>query len=307
MDKLKILIIGGTGFIGSQLVNELHKKGHQIRVLSRNGTRKNVHYKQVEYIKGSVEDKQIISSVINDIDYVYYFATTTNPKQSEEDLITDLSSNLIPIVNVLYQCVNKGIKKFIFCSSGGTVYGNQNKIPINEKSLCNPISSYGLVKLSIENYIKYFNHKYNLNYEILRLSNPYGANQLTDGTFGIIPTYINAILSDKLISVYGDGEIVRDYIYIDDFITLNLKLLTTKTKNNIINVGTGIGTSIKQLIHKIETISGKKANVQYLPKRNFDVSVNCLEIQKVQKIYDWKPKISLDEGIKKTLEQIKSV
>jgi UDP-glucose 4-epimerase len=307
MEKLKLLIIGGTGFIGSQLVNELNKKGHQIRVLSRNGARKNDCYKQVEYIEGSVGDKQIISSVINDIDYVYYFATTTNPKQSEKDLISDLSSNLIPIVNVLYQCVNKGIKKFIFCSSGGTVYGNQNKIPINEKSLCNPISSYGLVKLSIENYIKYFNHKYNLNYEILRLSNPYGANQFTDGTFGIIPTYIHAILSDKLISVYGEGEIVRDYIYIDDFISLNLKLLTTTTKNNIINVGTGIGTSIKELIHKIEIISGKKANVQYLPKRNFDVSVNCLEIKKVQKIYNWKPTISLDEGIKKTLEQIKSV
>lgn len=307
MKKIKILIIGGTGFLGSQLLNALYKEGHHISVLSRSGSKKNVHYSKVEYIKGSVENEQILSKVINEIDYVYYFASTSMPKQSEDDLITDLSNNLIPIINVLNQCVHKRIKKFIFCSSGGTVYGNQNNIPINEKSLCYPISSYGLIKLSIENYIKYFNYKYDLSYEILRLSNPYGANQLTDGTFGIIPTYMNAILNDQIINVYGDGEIVRDYIHIDDFISLNLKLLTTSKKNNVINIGTGIGTSINQLIHKIETISGKKANVQYLPKRSFDVSVNCLEIKKVKKIYNWKPRISLDKGLKKTFEQIKNV
>ena len=306
MEKLKILIIGGTGFLGSQLVVKLHEKGHQIRVISRDGAKKNVSRKQIEYIKADVNNTQILSRVIDGIDYIYYFASTTNPKRSEDDLIFDLSSNLIPVINVLHQCVNKKVKKFIFCSSGGTVYGDQGKNPISETSPCDPVSSYGLVKYTIENYIKYFNYKYDLSYEILRLSNPYGDNQLTDGTFGIIPTYINSVTNSKVINIYGDGKIVRDYIHIDDFIYLNLKLLTTTKKNNILNVGTGIGTSINQLIQKIELHTGKKAKVRYLPKRKFDVSINYLNIEKVKEIYGWQPKIFLDVGLKRYIKNYKS-
>ena len=304
MKKLKILIIGGTGFLGSQLVTKLHEKGHQIRVLSRGGAKKNVTHKEIEYIKADVSNAQILSRAIDEIDYVYYFASTTNPKRSEDDLIFDLSSNLIPVINVLHQCVNKKVKKFIFCSSGGTVYGDQGKSPISETSSCDPVSSYGLVKLTIENYIKYFNYKYDLRYEILRLSNPYGANQFTDGTFGIIPTYIDSVTNNKIVNIYGDGKIVRDYIHIDDFICLNLKLLTTTKKNNILNVGTGIGTSINQLIRKIELHSGKKAKVRYLPKRKFDVSINYLDIKKVKEVYGWQPKIFLDDGLKSYIKSL---
>ena len=159
----------------------------------------------------------------------------------------------------------------------------------------------------MEFYIKYFNRKYNLSYDILRLSNPYGVNNLSKSLSGIIPTYINNIVSDNEIKVYGNGDIVRDYVYVEDFIDLNLKLLTTQEKNNIMNVGSGKGTSISELIKKIESVVGRKARIEYLPKREFDVDKNVLKITKVRDIYGWEPKISLSEGIKRTFHWMKGL
>jgi len=307
MKKFNILVIGGTGFLGSNLVSALDREGHHIRVLSRGHIRQEENHKNVEYIKGDINNNRDLDEAINGIDYVYHFASTTNPKSSESDLLFDVSSNLSAVIGTLNKCVKNDIKKFIFCSSGGTVYGNHNEMPISEESPCAPISSYGLVKYNIEMYIKYFNYKYNLNYEILRLSNPYGINQLTDGTHSIIPTYIKRILDNREIKVFGNGSVVRDYIYIDDFINLTLKLLTIREKNNTLNIGSGKGTSICELIHKIELLCGKKALIQYLPERKFDVSKNYLDINKVREVYRWKPKISLDDGLKRTLNWIESI
>lgn len=307
MKKVNILVIGGTGFLGSCLVSRLLKEGSAVKVFSRGNPKSIQTHVNVEYIEGDIIKSDKLNSLFNKIDYVYYFASTTNPKSSENDLIFDLSSNLIPFISILNKCVENNIKKFIFCSSGGTVYGNNNKMPLSENSLCKPISSYGLVKLNMEFYIKYFNRKYNLSYDILRLSNPYGVNNLSQNLSGIIPTYIKNIVSENEIKVYGNGDIVRDYIYIEDFIDLNLKLLTTQEKNNIMNVGSGKGTSILELIKKIESVVGKKARIEYLPKREFDVDKNVLKITKVRDIYGWEPKISLNEGIKRTLHWIKGL
>lgn len=307
MKKLNILVVGGTGFLGSNLVGALDREGHYVRVLSRGHVREEENYKNVDYIEGDISNDEDLEEALNKIDYVYHLASTTNPKSSENDLLFDVSSNLSSTINILNKCVKNNIKKFIFCSSGGTVYGNHNQMPISEEFSCEPISSYGIVKYNIEMYIKYFNYKYNLNYEILRLSNPYGIKQFPDGSQGVIPTYMKKILNNHEIQVFGDGSSVRDYIYIDDFINLSLKLLTNRKKNNILNIGSGRGTSIGELIHKIELISDKKARIQYLPKRKFDVLEIYLDINQVRKVYGWKPKITLDEGLERTFNWVKSI
>lgn len=307
MKKLNILVIGGTGFLGSNLVGGLERQGHNIRVLSRGNVRDLVNYQNVEYIVGDINNNEDLDKSINGMDYVYHLASTTNPKSSENDLIFDVSTNLSSSINILKGCVKNNIKKFIFCSSGGTVYGNHNKMPISENFKCEPISSYGLVKYNIELYIKYFNYKYNLDYEILRLSNPYGKKQFPGGSQGVIPTFIKNILNDNEIKVFGDGSSIRDYLYIDDFIDLSIKLLSNNKKNNILNVGSGNGTSIGKLIEKMELLIGKKANINFLPPRKFDVSQIYLNIDKVSKVYDWKPKITLDEGLQKTIDWVKII
>lgn len=296
MKKLNILVIGGTGYLGSHLVQSLVVNGYNVRVLYRGLSGKS-KYKDVDYVKGDINNTKDIEKATRGVDFVYYFASSTNPKSSENDLLFDISSNLYPIIFTLNSCVKNKIKKFIFCSSGGTVYGNHNQMPIKEEFSCQPISSYGIVKHNMEMYIKYFYRKYNLNYEILRLSNPYGGNHLKNPIKGIIPTYINRILENRDLKVYGDGTVVRDYIYIDDFIQLSIKLLTLDKKNNTLNVGTGIGTSINELIKKIELVCNKKATISYMPSRDFDVHKNCLDITKAYDIYEWTPKISLEKGL----------
>lgn len=307
MKKLNILVIGGTGFLGSNLVQALDMEGHNVRVLSRGKLRQTENYKNVDYVLGDINNNRALDTSMNGIDYVFHLASTTNPKSSENDLLFDVSTNLSITINILRKCVKNNIKKLIFCSSGGTVYGNQSKMPISENILCQPISSYGLVKYNIEMYIKYFNYKYNLDYEILRLSNPYGIRQFPNGSQGVIPTFIENILNDREIKVFGNGSSIRDYIYIDDFVALSLKLLSKHQKNNILNIGSGEGTSISQLIKKIELLIGKKANIKLCQERNFDVSQIYLNIDKVHDIYGWKPRITLDDGLKKTLDWVKKL
>tara|TARA_B100000212_G_scaffold90759_1_gene66640 strand:+ start:27279 stop:28220 length:942 start_codon:yes stop_codon:yes gene_type:complete len=300
MKRLNILVIGGTGYLGSNLVQSLVAKGYNVSVLFR-GLSEKSKFKNVNYVKGDINNTKDIEKATKEANYVYYFASSTNPKSSENNLLFDISSNLNPIILMLNSCVKNNVKKFIFCSSGGTVYGNHKQMPIKEEFTCQPISSYGIVKHNMEMYIKYFNRKHNLNYEILRLSNPYGCNHLQNPIKGIIPTYINRILEDRDLKVYGDGTVVRDYIYIDDFIQLCIKLLTLDKKNNTLNVGTGIGTSINELIKKIELVCNKKATISYMPSRDFDVHNNFLDITKVYDVYKWTPKISLEKGLYKVL------
>ena len=307
MKKLNILVIGGTGFLGSNLVNALAQEKHNIKVLSRGHIKLSENYSNVKYIIGDICDEKSLNRAIKDTDFVYHLASTTNPKFGEEDLLFDLSSNLISTINILKKCVNFHVRKFIFCSSGGTVYGDQNNLPISEENICLPISSYGLVKHNIEMYIKYFNKRFSLDYEILRVSNPYGKGQFPDGPQGVIPTFIKKILNGTEIKVFGDGSSTRDYLYIDDFIDLNLKLLTTVKKNNTLNIGSGKSISIVDLIKKIEILTGKTASVNYFPEREFDVKKIHLNINKVSHIYNWNPKVDIDTGLLKTLKWIDDI
>jgi len=305
MKNLTILVIGGTGFIGSNLVMALQKLDYHVIVFSRGHPSVLGIIKNVEYIIGNISNHGEIDEVMGRVDYVFHFASSTNPKSSENDLIFDITSNLVSSIYIMEACVRNNVKKLIYCSSGGTVYGIHDEMPLHEDVNCKPISSYGLVKYSIENYLEYFNHKYNLNYEVLRLSNPYGIGQSYAASQGIIAIFINKILNDDEIQVFGNGSIVRDYIYIEDFVSLCTTLLTTEKKNNILNVGSGIGNSISDIIFYIENILNKKAKVKYLPERKFDVPEIYLDISKVKELYGWEPKVDLKTGIKKTIGWIK--
>ena len=305
MKNLTILVIGGTGFIGSNLVIGLQKLGYYVIVFSRGHPSVLGKIKNVEYVVGNISNHGEIDEVLDKVDYVFHFASSTNPKSSENDLIFDLTSNLISSIHIMESCVRNNIKKLIYCSSGGTVYGIHDQMPLTESSICEPISSYGLVKFGIENYLKYFNYKYNLDYEILRLSNPYGIGQSYAGNQGIIAIFIDRILNGDEIQVFGNGSIIRDYIYIDDFVSLCIKLLVTRKKNNILNVGSGNGTSISDIINGIEEITKVKAKIKYLAERKFDVPEIYLDINKAKDIYDWEPKVELHEGLIKTIQWIK--
>jgi len=198
------------------------------------------------------------------------------------------------------------VKKIIFPSSGGTVYGYPEPSSINEEHKTNPICSYGICKLMIEKYLYMFNNLYGLDYQILRISNPYGPyhNALSQG---VINVFLSKIIKGETIEIWGDGSICRDYIYIDDVIDILEMMANKDIDAKILNIGSGEGTSLNNLIKIMKSITGANFNVEYKEGRKVDVPVNILDISKACKLLDWKPKISLEEGIEITWKSIKNL
>lgn len=301
MKKEKVLVIGGTGFIGSHVANLLLLNNYSVKVVSRNTKHKNINSKDIEYITADINNKSEVNKFTSDIQYVFHIASTTNPQSSSDDLNFDIQTNLCSTINILEACVKNNILKFIYFSSGGTVYGVPEILPVKEKANCLPISSYGIVKLTVEHYINYFHHKHGLSYNILRLSNPYGPGQSPLGTQGLIGIFLYKIQKNIDINIFGDGHIIRDYIYIDDVAELCIKVLQSNQENHIINVGSGIGTTINDVVNEIINITNQSPNILYTEHRNFDVPKIYLDITKAKQIFDWEPSTTLSNGIKKTL------
>lgn len=294
--KKRILVLGGTGFIGSHLVEALTFQNAYVRVFTKSFHQNKIHTNRgVEYYQADFTDTIKLAEALVDMDIVVHLISTTVPSTANMDPIADICGNLIPTVNLLQKMRNLEVPRLVFISSGGTVYGNTTVNPIPENHPRNPLSSYGIVKAAIENYIFMFCTQYGLDSLIVRASNPYGPRQGHIGVQGIIPTIFKKILLGEQIKIWGDGSVIRDYIYIDDLITFLIKGINHNLKG-IFNVGSGIGTSLNELLSTLETITGNTAKVKFLPPREFDVKKVVLDISKANNAINWNPKTTLHEG-----------
>lgn len=298
---MKYLVLGGNGFIGSHLVKGLHDAGHEVRVYDRKLDEGVVVSESIEYIVGDFTDIFKIAEALSGIDVVYHLISTTVPSTSNLDMVNDIETNLISTTRLLKTMVDVGVKKIVFLSSGGTVYGNPSINPIPESHPLNPICSYGIVKVAIEKYLFLFNQLHGLEYNILRVSNPYGSNQQHYGVQGVIPTFLIKTLKDEPITIWGDGTIERDYIEIEDLIDVSIKA-GMKMLNDVFNVGSGKLTSINNIISVIEDVTKQELEIKKLPKRNFDVKSISLDCNSAIKTFNWKPKCDLKTGIYRNWE-----
>jgi UDP-glucose 4-epimerase len=295
---MRILILGGNGFIGYNLSKFLLEKNQSIRVLTRSLNNHRPELKGVEYIYGNFGDINILKKALKGVDIVYHLISTSVPSTSNKDPINDVNTNVINTINLLQICAEIGIKKIIFTSSGGTIYGVPNYTPIDEKHPTNPICSYGITKLTIEKYLHLFYHLKALDYTVLRIANAYGPGQDPEGKIGAITIFLNHIKKGLPIHIWGDGNIVRDYIYINDIIEALYLAQNMNLSEQIFNIGDGKGTSLNDLISEIKKVIHVNIKVEYLPARNVDVLVNYLDITKAKNFLNWQPKVTLDEGIK---------
>jgi UDP-glucose 4-epimerase len=254
---------------------------------------------EIQY--GDFQHLETVKQCTQGIDYVFHLISSTTPSSSNQDMCFDISTNLIPSLNLLESCVKNDVAKLIFFSSGGTVYGVPECVPISELHNTNPICSYGIQKLAIENYIYMYHILYGLKSAILRLSNPYGFGQGIQKKQGFIGTLIHRLKSGKEMEIWGDGTVVRDYIYIDDVIQASIKALNYESNFCILNIGSGIGLSIIDIIHQVENIIQEKLNVVYKASRSFDVPVNILDISRASSLLTWQPDIPISEGIRKMI------
>lgn len=310
--KKNILVLGADGFIGSNLIFSLLKdKAYNIKAfdLFKNNQTKNLEKVkgEIEIISGNFLNRNDIIEALTGVDYVFHFISLTTPGSSRLEPLIDIETNIRGTVVLLEECVKAGVKKIIFPSSGGAIYGNNSKTIYSETDQTNPISPYAISKLTIEKYLEYFKINYGLEYLILRYSNPYGPRQNITGNQGIIPIFLGLIKQNKPIVVFGDGENVRDFIYIDDLIEATKILAFKDTEYRLYNVGSGEGKSINEVVSIIKNITKRDVDVKHLENRTSDVKVNVLDIRRVVSETGLIPKVSLEEGVKRTWEWINSI
>lgn len=297
---MNCLVLGGAGFMGSHIVDALVREGHWVRVFDLpNVSLENInqHIGNIQIIHGDFNNTNDISQALDDIDVVIHLISTTLPGPSNENPVYDVESNLVGTLNLLQQSVKKRIKKIIFASSGGTIYGIPEKVPIPETHTTNPICSYGITKLTIEKYIHLFHHLYNLNYVILRPANPFGERQKTESLQGAIAVFLGKLLQDEPITIWGDGSVARDFFYISDLVESFIMAVENESLCGIFNIGSGNAVSISQLVQTIEEVTGRQFKINYNPARKLDVPASCLDIERARTLLGWYPKVGLTEGI----------
>lgn len=292
---MRILVLGGNGFIGTHLVELMSSSGARVRVLDRAGSLQSHPAAGVEYRYTDFDDIAGLTESLADVDVVIHLISTTVPGTANLDPVADIEGNLIGSVRLLQQMRNAGVQRLVFLSSGGTVYGNAKSLPIPEEHERNPLSSYGIVKTAIESYISMHRNLWGLSALVVRASNPFGPRQRHLGVQGAIPTFFQRALDGEEIKIWGDGSAVRDYIYISDLVSFILEGVR-RNLSGVFNVGSGVGTSLNEILKLITEVSGITPVVRYLSPREFDVKDVVLDISKARRESDWTPRVPLVEG-----------
>lgn len=304
----KCLVLGANGFIGSHLVEALAEKGFYVRAFGRSHMvpATGIDSPLIERVEGDFVHEGDVSAALEGCDICFHLVSTTLPKSSNDDPKFDIQTNIGGTATLLKHAAACGIKKIVFLSSGGTVYGVPSEVPIRENHPTDPICSYGITKLAIEKYLELYRHLHGLDYTILRLSNPYGERQRVAATQGAIAVFLNKALRNEPIEIWGDGSVVRDYIYISDVISALTTTIDYSGSQRVFNIGAGQGKSINEIIESIESIVGHEIVRQYKQSRPFDVPKSILSIAQAKQELNWHPATSFDDGLTRTANWIRS-
>lgn len=299
----RCLVLGGRGFIGSHLVDALLDQGYVVRCFDRPHVAplgdSHLTNPDFELYEGDFTSEADIANALEGCDICYHLVSTTLPKSSNADPVFDVESNVLGTIRLLTHAVKSGLKKVIFVSSGGTVYGVPTQVPIPETHSTDPVCSYGVTKLAIEKYLGLFHQLYGLDYTILRLANPFGERQRTHASQGAVAVFLGKVLRGEPVEIWGDGSVVRDYIHIADVVDALLIPLKRSSGEHVFNIGAGRGRSLNEVLDAIEKATGCIANRRYLPGRAFDVSVSLLSIERAKISLGWSPKVDFERGLER--------
>lgn len=296
---MRVLAIGGGGFIGHHLVTLMATRGHEVVVLGRSAEPARPLPQGVGYAQGDMNDPCKLAKLLHGVDAVAHLASTTVPATGDKDPAADVQTNLIGTLALLSAMKEAGCSRLLFLSSGGTVYGVPQSIPIEETDPLNPICSYGIVKVAIESYLELFARNYGLRFVTIRASNPYGPHQGNMGLQGVIGTFLNRAFDRKPIEIWGDGSTIRDYIYVTDLCELCLDALESG-RTGIYNGASGHGTSVQHIADVVQEVTGLQLDIRNLPGRVFDVPTSILGVEKARHDFHWRPRVGLREGISLT-------
>lgn len=304
---MKILVTGGTGFIGSFVVEELLKNGYEVIVMA-NGRQCPHYFKniidKITFHQADFGDADSLAKSLPGCSAVIHLAWTSVPKPTRGATGYEFASNIISSINLIEKCLDFNIQTFVFISSGGTVYGIPKEIPIPETHDLNPISNYGLSKLTMEKLLHLYHHSQGINYSILRVSNAYGERQNFLKAQGVVGVWIKNIIQKGEVEIWGDGSVIRDYVYVKDVASAIVNSLKQTRGESIYNIGGGKGYSLNDILLELQKVIDIPFKIVYKESRNFDVPVNILDISRAKEKLGYNPSTYLAEGMIKTRDYI---
>lgn len=305
----RALVLGANGFIGSHVVDSLAEAGYKTRAFDsfRGGETRFQKRDNIELYAGNFLNKTDIQEALQDVDYVFHLVSTTNPATAEADPVIDIETNIRGSVELFQQCVAQGdIKRVIYTSSGGTVYGDrETDTPIVETEPTLPVSPYGIGKLAIENYLRYFKIREGLESTTFRIANPYGERQPFMRKQGVIPIFTERIMNGEPINVMGDGSMTRDYVYVKDIADMMVSTLQHSPEYSVYNLGSGTGHSLTEIIDVIEDVTQKDAAINQLDTPSTFVHTSVLDMSRYFGEFGDRKMTDLQEGVKSTYEYLK--
>jgi UDP-glucose 4-epimerase len=303
------LVLGGAGFFGSHLAEALAQEGHRVKVFDRPHVDRLPLFppgRGFETFTGDFLNPQSLMPALRGTETVFHLISTTLPKNSNDNPVYDVETNVLGSVRLFALCREAGVRKVVFVSSGGTVYGVPRSLPVAESHPTDPISSYGIHKLAVEKYLHLAHHLHGLDYCILRPANLYGPRQRLDIAQGAVAVFLDRALRGEPIQIWGDGSVVRDYVYVGDAVDAILRAARFRGEPRVFNIGSGTGVSLSELVAEIEKLLGRAVKVEHAAARAVDVPANVLDATLARHHLGWSATTSLGEGLRRTCEWLRS-
>jgi len=303
---MKILVTGGAGFIGSHIVDAYIAAGHDVAVIDNlsTGRRENIQHAARFY------ELDIRSKAIGEVfererfDVVNHQAAQIDVRKSVKDPVEDASVNILGGLNLLESARRTGVDKIIFSSTGGAIYGEQDCFPADESHPTRPVSPYGVAKLALEHYLFYYRQAHGLEYCVLRYANVYGPRQNSNGEAGVVAIFTSKMLTREQPVINGDGRQTRDYVYVSDVARANVLALSLD-HSDVFNIGTGIETDVRQLLHMLSGLIGARTPEVYAPAKAGEQMRSVVSWRKVHDALGWQPETPLEEGLRRTVDSFR--
>jgi UDP-glucose 4-epimerase len=301
MQRPSCVVLGGGGFLGTNLCRRLSASGHRIRAFGRHCWFPE-DLRGVEWFQGDFLDPCSVSAAIESFDIVFHLIHGAMPQAANLAMAADVRQNIVPSIALLDLCCKLGVKRVIFSSSGGTVYGRSLVVPTPESEPTNPICAHGISKLAIEKYLALYEHLHSLDFRVLRITNPFGPFQIARKGQGLIAATVERGLSGQPIEIWGDGSIVRDFIFVDDVMDAFEAAIADRGASRVLNIGTGEGRSLREAIAAIERLLGVRLRIEWSAGRPIDVPVSIVAIERARATLGWTPKTPFETGLAATIE-----
>ena len=299
------LVVGGNGFIGSHVVDALVARGHRVSAFDRFG-RGGTQFTApgVNVIAGDFLNVADVRRAVEGHDIVFHLLSTTDPATAENDPTVDIRTNVMSSIELFNACVQEGTTRLVFASTGGAIYGDQDKTVFDEHDVTLPVSPYAIGKLAIENYLRYFRRKHGLESTIFRISNPYGPRQNPEKRQGVIPIFLRRLADGVPATVFGDGSMVRDYIYVAVLAEMIAEASTGSPAHDVYNLGSGRGVSLTDIIATINEATGLQLATEHQPRPATFVDHVTLGVSRFESEFTSRPSTTLLDGVKMTWKDI---